>query len=138
MPFSKGQPGRIMKDFCESTSLHGYNYLYIAENIVLKLIWLLVIIGMTGIGTVFIVINTNTYIKARLVTNIESSTANLDVRITFSFYQFKKCAILTEYVYVLGSCVSICDNLQFKSVGGFFYERVECTWKHYNHQSCNQ
>ena len=81
MPFSKGQPAKIMKDFCESTSLHGYNYLYIAENIVFKIIWIFVIIGMTGIGTVFIVINTNTYLKARLVTNIESSTANLEVRV---------------------------------------------------------
>ena len=79
IPLSKGQPKKIVKEFCESTSLHGYSYLYIADTISVKLIWVFVIIVMTGIGTAFIAINTDAYIKARLVNNIESSTSNLRV-----------------------------------------------------------
>ena len=79
IPLSKEQPKKIVKEFCESTSLHGYSYLYIADTIYVKLIWVFVIIVMTGIGTAFIAINTDAYIKARLVNNIESSTSNLRV-----------------------------------------------------------
>ena len=80
---SKGMAHKVIKDFCESTSLHGYSYLYIAETIISKLVWTLVILFMTGLGMFLLVKNTNDYIKARLVTNVESSYANLSVRIFF-------------------------------------------------------
>ena len=77
---SPRQPGKVIKDFCESTSLHGYSYLYIADTFFMKMVWIFVIIVMTGLGVVFLTINTDAYIKARLVTNIESSTAKLQVK----------------------------------------------------------
>ena len=76
---SKNQVKKVIKDFCESTSLHGYSYLNIANSTVSKLIWTLIILAMTGLGSYFFVKNTNDYINARLVTNIETSSANLSV-----------------------------------------------------------
>ena len=34
---------------------------------------------MTGLGVTFVAINTDEYFKARIITNIESSTADLSV-----------------------------------------------------------
>ena len=70
---------KILKDFCESTSLHGYSYLYIATSIFMKVLWVFVIVAMTALGIVFVVINTNDYLEANIVTTIESSTAPLEV-----------------------------------------------------------
>ena len=75
----KAQTKKLVKDFCESTSLHGYSYLYIVDTLALKLVWILVILCTTGLGIYFFVKNTEDYIKARIVTNIESSSADLNV-----------------------------------------------------------
>jgi hypothetical protein len=80
-PQTKGKKRKIFKKFCESTSLHGYSYLYIANSTVMKSIWTLAIIGMSGVGIAFLVINTDAFVRSRLVTNIESSTADLSVSI---------------------------------------------------------
>ena len=82
---SKSRTRKAVKDFCESTSLHGYSYLYIADSIISKLIWLIVILAMTALGIYLFVMNTDAYIKARLVTNIETSSANLSVGILIFF-----------------------------------------------------
>ena len=68
-----------MKDFCESTSLHGYSHLYVADSIVSKIVWFLVILFTTSLGLFLFVKNTNDYFTARIVTNIETSSANLSV-----------------------------------------------------------
>ena len=72
---------RILQEFCESTSLHGYNYLYMTSSIILKLFWTSIILAMTGIAIHFLVKNTNEYMKSNIVTSIESATANLTVRL---------------------------------------------------------
>ena len=79
IPKSKGETRKVIKDFCESTSLHGYSYLYNTDSIVLKFVWFIIIMGMTGLGIFFFVENTDAYIKARIVTNIETSSADLSV-----------------------------------------------------------
>jgi hypothetical protein len=48
--FSKVKIGNIIKDFCQSTSLHSYSYLYGNSNLALKFVWLFVILAMTGLG----------------------------------------------------------------------------------------
>ena len=75
------QTGKIIEEFCELTSLHGFSFLNKANYTAVKLIWISAIIGMMGVGTVFLVNNTEAYMNSRLVTNIESSTANLSVSI---------------------------------------------------------
>ena len=73
------QMAKIFNDFSLATSLHGYGYLQSANSMTLKFIWILVILVMTGLGVTFVAINTDEYVKARIITNIESSTADLSV-----------------------------------------------------------
>ena len=77
----KSNTRKILKDFCESTSLHGYSYLYLSESIFLKFLWFLVILIATGFGIGFLVSNAKSYFEATIVTNIESASANLTVSI---------------------------------------------------------
>ena len=70
---------QIFNDFSVATSLHGYGYLHGVNSMILKVIWILVITTMTGLGITFVAINTDEYFKARIITNIESSTADLSV-----------------------------------------------------------
>ena len=80
---TKSHISRALKDFCESTSLHGYNYLYSSDSIILKTLWISIILIATGAGITFLVSNTKTYMNATIVTNIESATASLDVSTCF-------------------------------------------------------
>ena len=79
LKLSEGETGKIIEKFCESTSLHGFSFLHKANTVAVKLIWILALISVMGVGTFFLVENTQTYINSRLVTNIESSTSNLSV-----------------------------------------------------------
>ena len=45
----------------------------------MKLAWIFMILVMSGLGFSFLASNTKAYFKARLVTTIESSTADLSV-----------------------------------------------------------
>ena len=79
--FSKTETAKVFKEFCESTSLHGFPYLFIADSIILRTIWVIVILGFTCLGGYFLVANTNDYVTSGIVTTIESSSASLDVSI---------------------------------------------------------
>ena len=79
---SKFQAAKNFHDFCESTSLHGYNYLHMTTSITLKIFWIIVIIAMTVTGIAFLVKNTKDYLKSNIVTNIESTSGNLTVSTT--------------------------------------------------------
>ena len=76
---SKSQTSKFLKDFCQSTSLHGYSYLYISDSITLKILWGIVILIATGAGIGFLVTNTKAYMEATITTNIESTSDNLSV-----------------------------------------------------------
>ena len=76
---SKLKIGNILKNFCQSTSLHGYSYLYGNSNLALKFVWLFVILAMSGLGIFFIVLNTKQFLDARIDTTIETSSAPLSV-----------------------------------------------------------
>ena len=69
---------KVLKDFCESTSLHGYSYLT-ADSVLSKVVWAIIILVTTGIGIKFLVINTKAYMHATIITNIESASDNLHV-----------------------------------------------------------
>ena len=69
----------VLREFCQSTSLHGYSDLILAESLVLKLLWLFVILGMTGLGIQFLVIHPQEYLKGRILTTVESYSAPLSV-----------------------------------------------------------
>ena len=69
---------KVLKDFCESTSLHGYSYLT-ADSVLSKVVWAIIILIATGVGLYCIAINTRDYMKASIVTNIESTSEKLHV-----------------------------------------------------------
>ena len=73
------QLAKIFNDFSVATSLHGYGYLHSVNSIILKVIWILVITIMTGLGITFVAINTDEYFKARIITDREASTADLSL-----------------------------------------------------------
>ena len=85
---STRQMANIFNDFLVATSLHGYGYLHGVNSMILKVIWILVITIMTGLGITFVAINTDEYFKARITTTIESSTADLSVRDFLSYARF--------------------------------------------------
>ena len=72
---------RTLKHFCESTSLHGYNYLLNGESITQKVFWVIVITTMTAIGISLLIQNTGDFVDSRIITTIDSSSAPLDVSI---------------------------------------------------------
>ena len=75
---------RLLKDFCDTTSLHGYNHLYSSDSKAVRITWVIIILIATVCGSMFIVRNTKAYLSATIVTNIESSTVPLDVSNTHS------------------------------------------------------
>ena len=76
----KSQLSKLLKDFCDSTSLNGYGYLYSVDSIFLKIGWIFVILGMTGLGIFSFVIYTKEYLDSKILTTIETSSASLSVR----------------------------------------------------------
>ena len=88
---------RVFKLFCESTSLHGYPYLYIANSIVLKILWSVVIIAFTCIGVGFVVSNTDDYLSSNIITTIDTSSAPLTVSLIFH---------LNKLLCILSICLS--------------------------------
>ena len=95
--FSKVQTPEVLKDFCESTTLHGYNYFHLTDSVIAKIIWAIIILLATGTGLNFLVINTKAYMKATITTSIESSSDILHVsnqRLQFLKTTKKKKSIL--------------------------------------------
>ena len=78
-PRSKSNTRKVLKDFCESTSLHGYGYIYNNDSIVLKSFWLFVIVGMTGLGIFLLVQNTVEFLQHEIYTTTETSSAPISV-----------------------------------------------------------
>ena len=83
-PLSIGKIRNIVYDFCQSTSLHGYSYIVTNDSLVLKAMWVILIMTMTGLGTYFLSINTMEFFEAKMTTDIESSSAPLTVKIYIS------------------------------------------------------
>ena len=76
----KSQLSKLLKDFCDSISLNGYGYLYSVDSIFLKIGWIFVILGMTGLGIFSFMIYTKEYLDSKILTTIETSSASLSVR----------------------------------------------------------
>jgi hypothetical protein len=73
------------QDFSQSTSLHGFSYLYISNSNISKIVWGIVILTFSGLGIGLLVTNTEDYLSSRIVTNIESSTYPIDVSALFIY-----------------------------------------------------
>ena len=91
---SKSQTSKFLKDFCQSTSLHGYSYLYLSDSITLKILWGIVILIATGTGIGLLVNNTKAYMESKITTNIESTSENLNVSYRVQKFLLKKTSIV--------------------------------------------
>ena len=78
---TKRNTRKVFNEFCESTSLHGYNYWYNADSVILKVAWAFVILAATCLGIVFLANQTKEYIDGTILTTIETSSAPLNVRL---------------------------------------------------------
>ena len=76
---NKNQTSKLLKKFCDSTSLHGYGYLYNSDSIFVKIIWVFVILAMTALGILFLANHTKEFLDSRILTTIETSSAPLSV-----------------------------------------------------------
>ena len=77
---SKNEIGKVFRDFCQSTTLHGYHYLYDNEShILMKIIWFFVIMAMTGLGILFLAVNTKQFLDQKILSTVESFSAPLTV-----------------------------------------------------------
>ena len=108
---SEQQTPKLLKDFCKSTSLHGYSYLQVVDSVLAKTIWAIIILLATGTGLNFLVINTKAYMKATITTSIESSLDNLHVS-NQRFQFLKQQRKSNQFCYhKIGCCISIYNNL---------------------------
>ena len=82
---TKSNIRNLFKEFCASTSLHGYSYLYNTDSIILKYVWVFVILCATGLGFMFLTKQTKEYLAGTVITSIETSSAPLTVRIKYTF-----------------------------------------------------
>ena len=73
------------QEFSQSTSLHGFSYLYISNASISKIVWGIVILTFSGLGIGLLVTNTEDYLSSRIITNIESSTYPIDVSALFKY-----------------------------------------------------
>ena len=93
---------KVLNDFCESTSLHGYNHWYNADSLILKVAWTFVILAATCLGATFLVNQTKEYFDGTILTTIETSSALLDVSIgldTFKKSELLPIMIKISYLY---------------------------------------
>ena len=87
----KNQITNIFRSFCHSTTLHGYHYLFDNEShIFQKIVWFLMIMGMTGLGILFLFINTKEFLDHKILTTVETFSAPLTVsNNTYSAYRLR-------------------------------------------------
>ena len=85
----KENVAKIWKDFCESTSLHGFGHLTNATSALQKLFWVIVILGMATLGIIAVIGNTGQFLNAGIVTTIQSSASSLKVSYLTNLHQYK-------------------------------------------------
>ena len=68
---------KVFQDYCESTSLHGYSYLFISSSLIGKIFFALIIIIFTSVGMFFLGLNFDQYKKSTTNIKIETTTAPL-------------------------------------------------------------
>ena len=79
----------------------GYNYVHNANSKGLKIIWMLVILLMTGLGVYLLSKQTAEFMEARIVTNIETSTASLKVISKHSLLIYLMLFFYKTFLYIV-------------------------------------
>ena len=69
------------KYFCHETSLHGWKYLNLEENLFLKMVWIFVLASACITSAFFMYYYTNQFLSATIVTSIDSTIAPIEVKV---------------------------------------------------------
>ena len=78
-PSGRLSVGMTFRDFCSSTSLHGWQYLDGLDYSSGRYIWMVIVIASLGVASVFIVTAITDFINKFVVTTIDTTTASLQV-----------------------------------------------------------
>ena len=81
----------ISKEFCESTSLHGYSYLYNSHSIASKIVWTITILTSICLGTFLLAIQTKQFLDKEIITTVETSSLPLRVRNLHNHFNLYIC-----------------------------------------------
>jgi hypothetical protein len=76
---SKMDLSATFKEFCASTSLHGWHHLNMVSTSNGKLVWFIIVMASLGVSSVFIVTAARDFVDRTVVTTIETTTAPLQV-----------------------------------------------------------
>ena len=64
-------------NYCQQTTLHGWQYIDSEDGWFRKVLWILVVLTVVAASITFMVMNVNEFLKATTVTSINSTTASL-------------------------------------------------------------
>ena len=68
------------REFCASTSLHGWQHLNKVTTYNGKFVWLVIVLASLGVASVFLRTAVNDFVNRSVVTTIETTTGSLQVR----------------------------------------------------------
>ncbi len=71
-------------EFCNSTSLHGWQYLGHVGSIRGRIVWLTIVMASLGVASVFLATAAKDFANRAVVTTIDTTTASLQVRLRIS------------------------------------------------------
>ena len=66
-------------EFCQQTSLHGWQYLGKGGGTKGKIVWLFIVLSSLGVASVFLVTSAEDFVNRAVVTTIQTTTASLQV-----------------------------------------------------------
>ena len=75
-------------EFCQQTSLHGWQYLGKGGGTKGKIVWLFIVLASLGVASVFLFTSTEDFVTRAVVTTIQTTTASLQVSALNCFASF--------------------------------------------------
>ena len=77
MKMSDGASRTWFRKYCESTSLHGWQYIYHSSQKGWRLLWMFMVLSSVIIAFCFVFKQTSEFTKATVVTTVDTTTAPL-------------------------------------------------------------
>ena len=75
-------------EFCQQTSLHGWQYLGKGGGTKGKIVWLFIVLASLGVASVFLFTQVEDFLNRSVVTTIQTTTASLQVSALNFFASF--------------------------------------------------
>ena len=75
-------------EFCQQTSLHGWQYLGKGGGTKGKIVWLFIVLASLGVASVFLFTSAEDFVNRAVVTTIQTTTASLQVSALNFWFHF--------------------------------------------------